>query len=254
MNIRTNSRQGVAIWAGGILLSATLAGCSRTDAPPSPAVTAPPAATEASPAASDVPDEASKVQPLARGDQVPSFVVRRPDGSDYTFEAANRASPAVVIFYRGGWCPYCNVHLGQLKAAEATLRARGRRGRRDRYARTMSDSPRFPEALPRATKPRRGRTGVATTPLSIRSRVPLADAQRERIRDKLARKVEANVHVRGKDLHAEAVDGDMYAAIDALSDKLDRMVLKHKEIRSAHRPEGGGAKRQAAAGGGGTSR
>ena len=65
--------------------------------------------------------------------------------------------------------------------------------------------------------------------------------------DKLARKVEANVHVRGKDLHAEAVDGDMYAAIDALSDKLDRMVLKHKEIRAAHRPDGGDAKRQSAA-------
>jgi len=64
--------------------------------------------------------------------------------------------------------------------------------------------------------------------------------------DKLARKVEANVHVRGKDLHAEAVDGDMYAAIDLLSDKLDRMVLKHKEIRAAHRPDGGGVKRQSA--------
>jgi putative sigma-54 modulation protein len=64
--------------------------------------------------------------------------------------------------------------------------------------------------------------------------------------DKLARKVEANVHVRGKDLHAEAVDGDMYAAIDLLSDKLDRMVLKHKEIRAAHRPDGAGAKRQSA--------
>ena len=64
--------------------------------------------------------------------------------------------------------------------------------------------------------------------------------------DKLMRKVEANVHVRGKALHAEAVDGDMYAAIDLLSDKLDRMVLKHKEIRAAHRPDGGGAKRQSA--------
>jgi putative sigma-54 modulation protein len=72
--------------------------------------------------------------------------------------------------------------------------------------------------------------------------------------DKLARKVEANVHVRGKDLHAEAVDGDMYAAIDALSDKLDRMVLKHKEIRAAHRPDGGGAKRQAAPSGPETGR
>jgi putative sigma-54 modulation protein len=68
--------------------------------------------------------------------------------------------------------------------------------------------------------------------------------------NKLARKVEANVHVRGKDLHAEAVDGDMYAAIDALADKLDRMVVKHKEMRSAHRAENGGAKRVAPAAGG----
>jgi putative sigma-54 modulation protein len=56
--------------------------------------------------------------------------------------------------------------------------------------------------------------------------------------DKLARKVEANVHVRGKELHAAAVDEDMYAAIDALADKLDRMVLRHKEMRASHRPAG----------------
>ena len=47
--------------------------------------------------------------------------------------------------------------------------------------------------------------------------------------DKLRQKVEANVHVRGKDIHAEAIEPDMYAAIDALADKLDRQVLKHKE-------------------------
>ena len=55
--------------------------------------------------------------------------------------------------------------------------------------------------------------------------------------DKLRQKVEANVHVRGKDLHAEAIDVDMYAAIDALADKLDRQVLKYKEKLSAHRTD-----------------
>ena len=53
--------------------------------------------------------------------------------------------------------------------------------------------------------------------------------------DKLRQKVEANVHVRGKDIHAEAIEPDMYAAIDALADKLDRQVLKYKEKQSAHR-------------------
>ena len=47
--------------------------------------------------------------------------------------------------------------------------------------------------------------------------------------DKLRQIVEANVHVRGKDIHAESVEPDMYAAIDALADKLDRQIIKHKE-------------------------
>lgn len=68
--------------------------------------------------------------------------------------------------------------------------------------------------------------------------------------EKLEQKAEANLHVSGNDLHAEAIDEDMYAAIDALADKLDRMVVKHKEIRSSHRPENGGTKRAAAAAGG----
>jgi ribosome hibernation promoting factor len=55
--------------------------------------------------------------------------------------------------------------------------------------------------------------------------------------DKLQRIVEANVHVRGKEIHAESVDPDMYAAIDALADKLDRQVVKHKEKLTNHRSD-----------------
>ena len=53
--------------------------------------------------------------------------------------------------------------------------------------------------------------------------------------DKLRQKIEATVHLRGKDIHVESVDPDMYAAIDALADKLDRQVLKHKELVKNHR-------------------
>ena len=49
------------------------------------------------------------------------------------------------------------------------------------------------------------------------------------------RKVEASIHVRGRDLFAESQDRDMYAAIDALVDKLDRQIVKHKEKRSGTR-------------------
>lgn len=64
--------------------------------------------------------------------------------------------------------------------------------------------------------------------------------------DKLRHKVEANLHTRGKDIHVEAVEPDMYAAIDALADKLDRQVLKHKEKLAVHRHDGAGIKRDAA--------
>jgi putative sigma-54 modulation protein len=47
--------------------------------------------------------------------------------------------------------------------------------------------------------------------------------------EKLDQKVEANVHLSGKDIHVESHDADLYAAIDALADKLDRQIIKHKE-------------------------
>jgi len=46
------------------------------------------------------------------------------------------------------------------------------------------------------------------------------------------RRIEASIHLSGKNLFAEAQDTDMYAAIDALIDKLDRQIVKHKEKRA----------------------
>ena len=53
--------------------------------------------------------------------------------------------------------------------------------------------------------------------------------------DKLRHKCEATVHLRGKDIFAESDDENMYAAIDSLSDKLDRSVIKHKEKQQDRR-------------------
>jgi putative sigma-54 modulation protein len=63
---------------------------------------------------------------------------------------------------------------------------------------------------------------------------------------KLRQKVEVNLHARGKDIHVEAVEADMYAAIDALADKLDRQVVKHKEKLALHRHDGAAIKRDVA--------
>lgn len=54
--------------------------------------------------------------------------------------------------------------------------------------------------------------------------------------DKLVQKAEVNLHLPpGRDIHVEAAEADMYAAVDVVMDKLDRQVLKHKEKLSERR-------------------
>lgn len=56
--------------------------------------------------------------------------------------------------------------------------------------------------------------------------------------EKLRHKAEADLRVSGNHIHAEAIDGDMYAAIDLLIDKLDRQIVKHKEkVQDKHAHE-----------------
>ncbi len=56
--------------------------------------------------------------------------------------------------------------------------------------------------------------------------------------EKLRQKAEATVHVSGATIFADTTEGDMYAAIDLLTDKLDRQIIKHKEkLKDHHRKE-----------------
>jgi len=63
--------------------------------------------------------------------------------------------------------------------------------------------------------------------------------------EKLQHRIEATVHLRGRDIFCECSAQDMYAAIDSLIDKLDRTILKHKEKTLSHRHDGDAIKHQA---------
>ncbi len=54
--------------------------------------------------------------------------------------------------------------------------------------------------------------------------------------EKLRHRAEATIHVSGGTIFADAIEEDMYAAIDGLVDKLDRQVKKHKEKQTDHHP------------------
>jgi peroxiredoxin len=73
----------------------------------------------------DVAGAPEQAQPLGVGAQVPDGPVRDLAGGTTTFHAALAGRPSVVIFYRGGWCPYCNLQMGQLISLEPRLQALG---------------------------------------------------------------------------------------------------------------------------------
>jgi len=58
--------------------------------------------------------------------------------------------------------------------------------------------------------------------------------------EKLRQKAEGSVHLSGKDVFVESDDENLYVAIDAMIEKLDRQIIKHKEKYAARRHDDSG--------------
>ncbi len=71
--------------------------------------------------AKDYFDQAEQVTPLLPGMSIPAFTAYTPEGKAIEFDPANLSKPFVLTFYRGGWCPYCNAHLGEMRTMEQKL-------------------------------------------------------------------------------------------------------------------------------------
>ncbi len=66
-----------------------------------------------------------KVQPLLPGQDTPSFTVQTVAGERFIYRPDQHEKPVVLTFYRGGWCPYCNLHLSEMRKAETELKEKG---------------------------------------------------------------------------------------------------------------------------------
>ncbi|GAB3650324.1 peroxiredoxin-like family protein [Echinicola sediminis] len=72
-------------------------------------------------AALDVPANPEDISPLLIGEQIPKAELKDPEGSFQSLHDIVKEKPTVLIFYRGGWCPYCNKHLAELQAVEQDI-------------------------------------------------------------------------------------------------------------------------------------
>jgi peroxiredoxin len=81
-----------------------------------------PTGSDAKPA---VPASAQDVQPLKQGSTLPPILLTTANGSPVALDTFLKQQPVVLVFYRGGWCPYCNTHLRELIDADSALRALG---------------------------------------------------------------------------------------------------------------------------------
>jgi peroxiredoxin len=62
---------------------------------------------------------------LKAGDRAPAIVLKNAKGETVDVGALLKKGPAVVTFYRGGWCPYCNLELKAFQQVLPDLKAAG---------------------------------------------------------------------------------------------------------------------------------
>jgi len=77
--------------------------------------------TQLSIAQNDLPKSATDIALLLIGEKAPNTSLKTIDGKSVSFLETLDKKKTILVFYRGGWCPYCNQHLSALAEAEPEL-------------------------------------------------------------------------------------------------------------------------------------
>lgn len=72
-----------------------------------------------------IAETADLITPLLNGQQVPSVITKTVSNKEVNLTDIIKNKKTVLFFYRGGWCPFCNRQMGQLKAIEGQLKGLG---------------------------------------------------------------------------------------------------------------------------------
>jgi peroxiredoxin len=76
-------------------------------------------------AQSELPKTATDISPLLISEKIPTATLKSVDGATVDLSKALASQKTILVFYRGGWCPYCNMHLAALNDAEKELLSLG---------------------------------------------------------------------------------------------------------------------------------
>jgi peroxiredoxin len=68
-----------------------------------------------------VPKSATEIAPLLIGEKIPDITLKTAENAVVQLSDLFKKKKTVLVFYRGGWCPYCNAHLQALAEAEKQI-------------------------------------------------------------------------------------------------------------------------------------
>ena len=73
----------------------------------------------------DIPAKPTDISPLLIGEPIPAVNLPDATGKMFNLNEEVAKKPTILIFYRGGWCPYCNKELAGMQSIEGNLRKMG---------------------------------------------------------------------------------------------------------------------------------
>ncbi len=75
--------------------------------------------------AQNIPSKAEDINPILIGETLPNAYLQDSNGNSIELKNIVKTKPTVLVFYRGGWCPYCNLQLSGLVDIEKEVLSLG---------------------------------------------------------------------------------------------------------------------------------
>lgn len=72
-------------------------------------------------ATAQLPEKAEDISPLLIGETIPEAELKAPDATSHNVSVIITEKPTVLLFYRGGWCPFCNAHLSEIQGVQSEI-------------------------------------------------------------------------------------------------------------------------------------